>query len=482
MKAANRRAPANVVPCMICATHRECEMGKNIVVFSDGTGQRGGLFVDERRSNIYKLYRACRCGPDSSINPAEQLSYYDPGIGTLPAGLGLLGAIERKIHNWVSQATGLGLTANIIDCYAAIVQLWQPGDRIFLFGFSRGAYTARCVAAVLALCGVPTRMKDDSALKRDDTSARIIAKEAVKKIYQHVSSPRDSEYVPQRVALAERFRRQYGSDASGKSNAYPYFIGVFDSVASVASYGSLAFVSILAFMLIAFLSSILWFFFSSFWFWLWFGCLIAVTVIVAFVAYVATHIKVAFGLEGYKWWQTLHFTEARMKFYDMQLNPNVGWARHALAIDEHRADFDRVPWGGMKVFREPLPEEPDWLQQFWFVGNHSDVGGSYPENESRLSDTSLKWMIEAAQKIPDGLKIDQSVLRLYPAADGMQHDECRGIVFRFANKIDRKIDTDATLHSSVYERFKLQAVLQCDVMKPYRPEGLRHHQKLTQYY
>ena len=117
-----------------------------------------------------------------------------------------------------------------------------------------------------------------------------------------------------------------------------------DTVASLASYGSLAFVCLLAFALIALLSGILWFFFSSFWF--WFGCLVALTAIVAVVAYVATHIKVASGLPGYKWWQTLHFTEAQMEFYDMQLNPNVGWARHALAIDEHRADFDRVPWGG----------------------------------------------------------------------------------------------------------------------------------------
>ena len=80
-------------------------------------------------------------------------------------------------------------------------------------------------------------------------------------------------------------------------------------------------------------------------------------------------------------------------------------------------------------------------------------------------------MIEAAQKIPNGLKINQTVLRMYPAADGMQHDECRGLVFRYANKIDRKIDTDATLHSLVYERFKLPAVLQYDLMLPYRPEG-----------
>ena len=104
-------------------------MAKNIVIFSDGTGQRGGLLFDERRSNIYKLYRAPRCGPDTSVNPAEQLAFYDPGIGTLPAGIGFLEAIARKIYNLVSQATGLGLTKNIVYCYAAIIRMWQPGDR-----------------------------------------------------------------------------------------------------------------------------------------------------------------------------------------------------------------------------------------------------------------------------------------------------------------------------------------------------------------
>jgi uncharacterized protein (DUF2235 family) len=65
-------------------------MPKNIVIFSDGTGQRGGVLVDERRSNIYKLYRATRCGPDSAVDPKEQLAHYDAGIGTLPPGLGTL--------------------------------------------------------------------------------------------------------------------------------------------------------------------------------------------------------------------------------------------------------------------------------------------------------------------------------------------------------------------------------------------------------
>src|SRR5262249_17756979 len=169
----------------------------------------------------------------------------------------------------ISQATGLGLTRNIVDCYASIIQLWQPGDRIFLFGFSRGAYTVRCVAAVLALCGVPTQMKDDTPLKRDQNDTRRIAREAVTKVYQHVSSPKDAKYIPQPTALAQRFRRSYGSDDNGDSNAYPHFIGVFDTVAAIANYGSLVLVATIGFSIIAVTSGVLWFFYPHFWFWFW---------------------------------------------------------------------------------------------------------------------------------------------------------------------------------------------------------------------
>ena len=121
-------------------------MAKNIVIFSDGTGQRGGLLFDENRSNIYKLFRACRCAPDSSVEPSAQLAFYDPGLGTLPLGSDFFGTVWRRVYNLVSQALGLGLTKNIIDCYAAIIRMWEPGDHIYLFGFSRGAYTARVLA------------------------------------------------------------------------------------------------------------------------------------------------------------------------------------------------------------------------------------------------------------------------------------------------------------------------------------------------
>src|ERR1700741_2558907 len=111
-------------------------MAKNVIIYCDGTGQRGGVALDERRSNIYKLYRATRCGPDVNIDPLEQVTFYDPGIGSLPRGLGFFGSAWRFVSNIVSGATGLGLTANIIDCYAAVIRMWEPGDRIFLFGFS----------------------------------------------------------------------------------------------------------------------------------------------------------------------------------------------------------------------------------------------------------------------------------------------------------------------------------------------------------
>jgi hypothetical protein len=61
----------------------------------------------------------------------------------------------------------------------------------------------------------------------------------------------------------------------------------------------------------------------------------------------------------------------------------------------------------------------------WFAGNHSDVGGSYPENEARLSDIALDWMLKWARSVPCGLKDDEPVLKRSPYPEGMQHDEVR---------------------------------------------------------
>lgn len=455
-------------------------MQKNILIYADGTGQNSGIRFDERRSNVYKMYRATRCGPDSCVDPTKQFAYYDAGIGTLPPGLGFFGALGRKIYNVVCQATGLGLTGNIVDCYAEIVRTWSPGDRIWLFGFSRGAYTVRCLAAVIALCGVPTRMKDGSPLKRDAATCRKIANEAVTKVYQHVSSPNDKAYLPQRLALAQRFRAGYSAGDDKQSNVFPHFIGVYDTVASLASWGSILVAGAISVFVVLAVGTVGWWLTGGFWVWVLLTG--AASAVLGALFYLRTHLKVAFGLPEFPWLKTLHMTDFRMQFYDKNLNNNVGWARHALAIDERRKDFDRVPWGQPNEWRRVEDGEPQWFEQVWFAGNHSDIGGSYPEDESRLSDIALKWMVEAAQSVPGSLQLDQSVLRTYPSALGMQHDETRNLAFRFAKKIDRKIHPDAIVHPTVYERFTALGVLHFDLEQRYRPEGLRAHGKLSSHF
>ena len=468
-------------------------MPKNIIIFSDGTGQAGGRSPDENVSNIYKLYRATRCGPESGIDPRQQLTFYDPGLGSQPdSGIFFAQRAYRWVHNLISQATGLGITMNIVDCYAAILRMWEPGDHIFLFGFSRGAYTVRCLAAVLSFCGVPTTMQDGcTPLFRDEGSTRKIAKEAVRRVYQHVSSPKDAAYLEQRKALALQFRKRYGADVNGVSNTNPYFTGVFDTVAALGSYLlSIALVAVLA-AIIGLVSHAQSYFLFSFWPFFWW--LAALAGIIGAIWYTITHVKYAIGLPGYSFFETLHFTSPKMQFYDLHLDNAVWYARHAVSIDENRADFPRVKWASSQNKGPARPDTyPDWLQQIWFAGVHSDIGGSYAENESRLSDIALAWMVHAAENLPDentangnGIKVDRSFLKLTPDARGPQHDAREpgylGGRIRWAKAL-RQIDHDAILHATVYERFAAQKVQHFYEMKAYRPENLSEHDKLKQYY
>jgi uncharacterized protein (DUF2235 family) len=130
-----------------CVSRGGSAAPKNILVFSDGTGQARGLVPDQRITNVYKLYRATRCGPDTNIDPSKQLAYYDPGIGSAASGADIKIGWARWVYNLVCQATGLGITANIVDCYAAIVRMYEPGDRIFLFGLRQ---QSTCCGADLA--------------------------------------------------------------------------------------------------------------------------------------------------------------------------------------------------------------------------------------------------------------------------------------------------------------------------------------------
>lgn len=91
-------------------------MARNVLIFSDGTGQVGGYMFDEDRTNIYKLYRGTRICPDSCINPHEQIAFYDPGLGSRGEGGGLRPSLHPAMERvpveyepkGLGEATGRG--------------------------------------------------------------------------------------------------------------------------------------------------------------------------------------------------------------------------------------------------------------------------------------------------------------------------------------------------------------------------------------
>jgi uncharacterized protein (DUF2235 family) len=472
-------------------------MPKNIIIFSDGTGQQGGLKPDQNLSNIYKLFRAARIGPDSPIDPQQQVAYYDAGLGTEPdQGSIPLRTVQAFRRMW-SGATGTGISRNIADCYQAILKHYEPGDRVFLFGFSRGAYTARCVGGVMSLCGVPTHDVDGGPLPRYGNALRKIADEAVQQVYEHGSGSRNPEHKPQREEKALRFRAKYGSNnPEGLANQVPYFIGVFDTVAALGAPGIRRL--LMALVLVAFVAGLTavgagvlallpWVTFG--WAYVGLSALIGISM---GVSYVRSNLKTIrdYPTEGNSDW---HFAPPRFEIYDESLNTRVRYARHALAIDETRKDFDRVVWA-IPGDRPDRTGEPEWLQQLWFAGNHSNIGGSYAEDESRLSDISLQWMLEQATSLPHPLQVDRSKLSLFPDPAGMQHDEIESMRESYpwwvpgawrhtwVEKL-RKVPVGAVLHESVTERLaSTGGVSHYGRRGQYRPQNLANHDRVGVFY
>ncbi|AWC21745.1 hypothetical protein CO731_01198 [Aminobacter sp. MSH1] len=200
--------------------------GAWVLIFSDGTGQRG-VRADEieqvgdrqfKNTNVFQMYSAIDGRPGIR-------AFYDAGLGAPEAGEWNW---TRTLRNLWSKATGWGITANIVDCYEALMLDWQPGMKIGLFGFSRGAYTVRCLGGVLATCGIATtdrggpisRDKDGAGAKR----RRAIADEAVS-----AYKIRDKS---ERQKAGSDFGARYGA-----APVVPDVIGVFDTVRALGLPG-----------------------------------------------------------------------------------------------------------------------------------------------------------------------------------------------------------------------------------------------------
>lgn len=505
-------------------------MPKNIVVFSDGTGQDGGVRPEQRVSNIYKMYRASRVSFDNAVDPAEQVVFYDPGLGTDIEATALTAPV-RFVQKLLASVEGRGITTNIADCYEFVINHYEAGDRIFLFGFSRGAYTVRSLANLLRLCGIPT-ITPDGTVSCFRASVREIAEEATISVLEHGAGHPRAELENERDELARRFRDKYGSHhPSGevqRSNAAPYFIGVFDTVAALGAHGVrrsvirtglalvVGFVGAVAAIIPSILFGLVLRYIFNFPFWkaaLGFDIIVSVCAIAYLLHRERRSIKKTIFDYPTRGQSHAHYAEWKGENFDRLLSRFVTYARSANAIDEIRADFERVPWGPTAKGGPIETQGHATFKQFFFAGNHSDIGGSYPEVESRLSDIALAWMFEEASIVPDGLKVGPvfvdgvkmentgnagEAIYLRPAENGVQHCEIAAMRDRldrltpqllrrlcksmnYAMKI-REIPRDGTIHPSVGRRFALQSVVQTDSSGPYRPEALRNHLDFRRYY
>ena len=119
-------------------------MPKRIVYCADGTWQD-----PLNNTNVYRLYKAL-------LVTSEQVTFYDDGVGSDASG------ISRVLQG----AFGQGLFQKIMDGYTKIAHVYEVGDEIFLFGFSRGAYTARSLAGMIANCGLPSGSFTDNCVSQ----------------------------------------------------------------------------------------------------------------------------------------------------------------------------------------------------------------------------------------------------------------------------------------------------------------------------
>jgi uncharacterized protein (DUF2235 family) len=183
-------------------------MPKNIVVCCDGTANQFAL----HRTNVVKLFYTLEHG-----SPA-QVTYYHPGVGTMEAA-GAVTSIGRKVTKLLGLAIGYGLEADIRDAYIFLMRTYEPGDRVYLFGFSRGAYTVRAVASLLHMYGLIRPGNEPQV----PYAIRMMM--AITKLReQGASGQKLDEYFD----LARDFKAHFSI-----TTCDPHFVGVWDTVSSV---------------------------------------------------------------------------------------------------------------------------------------------------------------------------------------------------------------------------------------------------------
>ena len=356
---------------------------KNIVICCDGTGNEFG----ECNSNVVKLYSAM-------IVNNEQVGYYNPGVGTMGAPnkrtrLGKAWSIVEGL------AFGAGFMDNVESAYRYLMQQYNDGDRIYLFGFSRGSYTVRALAGILHAYGLLCRGNEGDVpyvlhMFMDDVQkARGKGKTS--------------------VSIQYAFKETFCHDVT------LHFVGLWDTVSSIG--------------------------------------------------WIYSPIRLLYSAQ----------------------NPIVQTGRHAVSIDERRCFYTDNLWGPPLARNQtPTLQKSQDILQVWFAGVHSDVGGSYKQSESALSNIALNWVLSEAEAA--GLKVNCDRVRMIfgqptqqkhaaaqlfapPAQPGIVHRSLKGLWWlleilphRYYDEDDgkekwriplgraRRVPNEAYVHSSVFNR------------------------------
>ncbi len=370
-------------------------MPRNIILCMDGTWNKPGQTDQgkETKTNVRKLYEALADRPD-------QVRGYFAGVGTDPGEKASGGAF------------GWGLFDQIKNGYRALREQFAPGDRIYIFGFSRGAFSARSLAGMILRCGVIRKdvenvkipgLVADLVTTQQDGNLKVDVTDKVFAMYKH-------GYEKDNRTEVEQFKREYCNDTTVR------LVGVWDTVGALG-------------------------------------------------------IPDEFFIPALRNFDRA--IDARLYgFLDTDLNPRIEAAYHAVAIDEQRKPFLPTLWTDARGAVPRVNAAGSNVEQVWFAGAHSNVGGGYAD--SGLSDIALKFMIDRASA--NGLQFTPAALAaLHPDPKAKRRDsldefveignEKKNRFFAWIDKVatrfmgvNRPISAGACIHSSVAERLAAPAV------------------------
>ncbi|MES0491285.1 MAG: DUF2235 domain-containing protein [Leptospirales bacterium] len=300
---------------MATQTKKKKVIGKNIIICSDGTGNSA---AKSNKTNVFKIFESVNVGgfyDKEAKGLRKQVAFYDDGVGN----------DDWKPLKILGGMFGYGVSKNICQLYEAIARVYKPGDKLFFFGFSRGAYTVRALAGLIATCGIVDIRKSNLNLGEATKDAYKVYR---RKYHTLIGS---LGHMIMRTPKLENFREKFAVHRTKDDDGIPAieFIGVWDSTSAVG---------------------------------------IPVEII-----------KHAINKYVYKF-----------EFTNNILGQNVKKAYHAISIDDERKTLRPNIW------KEQNNRNKDQvIEQVWFSGVHSNVGGGYPK--SGMSHVSLDWMMNRAE-------------------------------------------------------------------------------------